>query len=548
MAWVTPIETDRRDERGRLVKRYRVGWHEIARDADGQPIPRYPTRPNGPPKLVRRQETYDTREAAQDRVDEINPKIARGQSPAAQRDAGNRPLNHYAQAWLDGLAGNVKPRVLADYRANYRRYVMEPLGDKAVASITAADVRRLRADLMKPRPAPAHARPKWIADAEAELVTLSRSTVKHAFTTLRRILDVAVVDGAITANPCASVPRTRATDPDAEPFTARPLGAEQIAAVADYIGRVHGHPIYGLVVLFAAFTGLRAGELAGLNVGDLTLPRVPGSAGSVSVTRQRRAVRGGWETTTPKSKQSRRAVPIDAWLSDDLRAYLANDHPHGEPASPDYDPSAPLFPGRYGMTEPLPGGFSRDEIEPVRPRIADADARVIRRTGEPDRRFVRADPQASAIRCAPAAGYKWSAPVNPAGLAKHYLSPALAALGLSHVRWHDLRHAFAVMSLSAGEHYMAVSKMLGHASYVTTLTVYADYITESDGGKAAPLRRPVAHRQATWCRCAGRRHGPESGAGRRAPPTVNPPLGTRRIADGKGPDEARPALAACSIA
>jgi integrase len=65
-------------------------------------------------------------------------------------------------------------------------------------------------------------------------------------------------------------------------------------------------------------------------------------------------------------------------------------------------------------------------------------------------------------------------------------------LGLSHVRWHDLRHAFAVISLSAGEHYMAVSKMLGHASYVTTLTVYADYITESDGGKAAPLHRPVA--------------------------------------------------------
>jgi len=43
-----------------------------------------------------------------------------------------------------------------------------------------------------------------------------RSTIKHAFETLGRILDVAVVDGAITANPCASVPRTRPTDPDAE--------------------------------------------------------------------------------------------------------------------------------------------------------------------------------------------------------------------------------------------------------------------------------------------------------------------------------------------
>jgi integrase len=200
---------------------------------------------------------------------------------------------------------------------------------------------------------------------------------------------------------------------------------------------------------------------------------VPGSGGSVSVTRQRRA------------------VPIDAWLADDLRAYLANDHPHGEPASPDYDPSAPLFPGRYGMTEPLSEGFSRDEIEPVRPMVADPAARVSRRTGEPDRRFVRADPHALAIRCAPSSGYKWSVPVNPAGLAKHYFEPALAALGFDHVRWHDLRHAFAAMSLTAGEHYMAVSKMLGHASYVTTLTVYADYITEGDGGKAAPLRRPV---------------------------------------------------------
>lgn len=92
--------------------------------------------------------------------------------------------------------------------------------------------------------------------------------------------------------------RTRSTDPEAEPFQARPLTAEQIAAVADHIGRVQGHPIYGFVVLFAAFTGLRAGELAGLNVGDLTLPQVAGSAGAVSVTRTRRAVRGGWETSS----------------------------------------------------------------------------------------------------------------------------------------------------------------------------------------------------------------------------------------------------------
>ena len=93
MAWIATIGSNRRDDRGRPIKCYRVGWHEIARDADGQPVPRDPNRPDSPPKLVRRQETFDTREAAQNRVDEINPKIARGQSAAALRDAGNRPLS-----------------------------------------------------------------------------------------------------------------------------------------------------------------------------------------------------------------------------------------------------------------------------------------------------------------------------------------------------------------------------------------------------------------------------------------------------------------------
>lgn len=40
---------------------------------------------------------------------------------------------------------------------------------------------------------------------------------------------------------------------------------------------------------------------------------------------------------------------------------------------------------------------------------------------------------------------------------------------------------------------MQVSKWLGHASFVTTLNVYADYIAENEGGKQAPLTRPASH-------------------------------------------------------
>ncbi len=161
------------------------------------------------------------------------------------------------------------------------------------------------------------------------------------------------------------------------------------------------------------------------------LPTISGSAGSVSVTRTRRAVRGGWETSTPKSTKSRRVVPIDGWLADDLRAYLANDHPHGDPASPDYDANAVLLPGRFGRSEALPEGFWRDDIEPVRNMVLDADAPISAKTGEPDRRYTRPDPHAPATRVAPSSGYKWSVPVNPAGIAKHYLAPPALARSVS---------------------------------------------------------------------------------------------------------------------
>jgi hypothetical protein len=52
--------------------------------------------------------------------------------------------------------------------------------------------------------------------------------------------------------------------------------------------------------------------------------------------------------------------------------------------------------------------------------------------------------------------------------------------GLGAVRFHDLRHSFATMNLSAGEHYMQVSKWLGHSNFVLTLSTYADYITEDE--------------------------------------------------------------------
>ena len=83
----------------------------------------------------------------------------------------------------------------------------------------------------------------------------------------------------------------------------------------------------------------------------------------------------------------------------------------------------------------------------------------------------------------------YTEPVDTGAFYKNLLRPALEAVGLparrrpatrhgvpavEGVRLHDLRHTFAALQLSAGVHFMQVSKWLGHSTYTLTLDVYGD--------------------------------------------------------------------------
>jgi integrase len=99
-------------------------------------------------------------------------------------------------------------------------------------------------------------------------------------------------------------------------------------------------------------------------------------------------------------------VPLPPWLADDLREYLNNTHPFGnrracKAGETHYIAHAPLFPGRRNR-----GAFN------------------------------------------------WAKPVVVENVYHNYFQPACKALGLGNVRWHDLRHTFATLALSAGERYI----------------------------------------------------------------------------------------------
>lgn len=463
MAYIKAIETSQKLS-GKPVKRYAVIWREPVRDNFGLPVPENPDHPDGPKRMRNRSERYPTRETAQARVDELNAsKHTTGTSALADaKKAGQLPFGYYARGWLDQQAvkvsqGKLKARTADEYGRLLRSYVLGSLGPLAVAAVTSAHVEQLLAALVRQ------------ASRQGDRKPLTPGTVKHIWEVTRRVLKYALQHKAITANPCDAVDfaASRAIG-DHGAFEHHPLTAEQVGRLTAAIaGRppegYHGpalpaYPAYALMVEFMAYTGLRAAEVAGLEVGDLTF--APGRKCSVKVQRTKERKAGQWITGTPKSKKSRRTVPLPAWLAERMAEYLRDIHHRSD------EPSAPLWPSRKN------GGGHRA-------------------TGQ--RYAVPLD---------------WSAPLAMGTFYDTIMKPALEAIGLPAsrpartaddgapitarrgVRLHDLRHTFAVLQLSAGVHFMQVSKWLGHSTFTLTLDVYGDYIPEEDGGALNTLPEP----------------------------------------------------------
>ena len=68
-------------------------------------------------------------------------------------------------------------------------------------------------------------------------------------------------------------------------------------------------------------------------------------------------------------------------------------------------------------------------------------------------------------------------PLDPASVRKH-LTTILERAGCKHIRFHDLRHLFATMSLEHGMDIKTLSTVIGHVSSSTTLNIYAHVTDE----------------------------------------------------------------------
>jgi len=350
---------------------------------------------------------------------------------------------------------------LDEYRRLLTCYVLDQFGSKAVASITPRHCEQFLSALMQRGIAP--------------------KTTKHAWSALSRVMKYAMTHGGISSNPAERVDFGGGhAVGDHEKFEHHPLTAEQVGKVAAVVGE--RYPTYALLTLFLAYSGLRSAECSGLEVGDLTFKTAPSagttasnptSAGtgavrcSVNVRRTKTRRAGTWETSTPKSKRSRRTVPLPPWLAERMRAYI-EERPRAD------EPTAPLWPSRGR------GGRRVKGEQAVAPMV----------WGEPV--ALGTFYETILMPAYEAVGLPVSHPAQPARPATETEPARPATPAVRGVRLHDLRATFATMQLMSGVHFMQVSRWLGHGTFTLTLDTYGDWIPEEDGGAGNQLPEPTA--------------------------------------------------------
>ena len=244
-------------------------------------------------------------------------------------DAGSVLLEDYARQWLASrLAPNgapLRPRVRELYDGLMRLHILPTLGRVPIGRLKPAAIRTWYGALIEHGP--------------------GLSTAAKSYRLLRAILNTAVHDGLLAANPCSI------RGAGAENAAERKLPTlDQVFELADVV-----KPRYRALVLAAAFSGLRRGELFGLRREHVDVER-----GMVTVEVQRQQLRSGKHIVgRPKSDAGVRTVALPPEVFDVLDEHLGR--------YVDRDPSAWVFTGEKGA--PLREAVWQHEWARARERV-----------------------------------------------------------------------------------------------------------------------------------------------------------------------------------
>jgi integrase len=295
--------------------------------------------------------------------------------------AGRVPFREWAERWQRTTA-TLRPSTRKDYETLLNNQVLPAFGDLTLTAIDTLAVR------------------EWVAKLVAGGLSAKRARKAHQV--LSQILGSAVDGGRLPRNVAEGIKL-----PKVQRREMHFLTAAQVEALADAIVSP-----YGVLIRFAAYTGLRPCEFVALKVGRLDLLR-----GTVRVAEAAPEVAGHLEWGGVKTHEAR-TVRLPRSVAEELAASLAG-RPHGR--------------DDLVFTAPRGGPLRESKFVPDRFKPA---------IGAANEALAQLDPDGR---------------------------PELLPEGL---RLYDLRHTAASLMIRQGASIKAVQKQLGHATASITLDTY----------------------------------------------------------------------------
>jgi len=236
----------------------------------------------------KRQQRYATvRGSYQDAQRELTRLLSAADSGTLP-DPSNATVAEYLRSWLSS-AHEQSPKTLERYHELAERQVIPHLGGIKLQKLKPETIRQWHTTLLS--------------------AGLSARTVGHAHRLLRLVLGYAVKSGTLARN-VAAIERP----PSVEDTEIEILSPDQIRVVVDWL---EGHSLHPVVCLALA-TGMRRGELCGLQWGDLNLD---GNVPTLRVERSVEETRAGLRVKPPKTKRGRRSISLPPEAVAMLRAH-----------------------------------------------------------------------------------------------------------------------------------------------------------------------------------------------------------------------------------
>lgn len=351
--------------------------------------------------------TFGTQQAAKDWL--ATQRANKLQGTYIDPRKSEQPFAAVVEEWRQSWDARLSPTTARRYSGILNAYLLPEFGDVPLAAIDHGVVQRYVDRLAAQRD-----------PDDPEQPLHAPGTIRSIYAVLRTALAKAVRMGLIRTNPCTNIDLPKARREEMLFLT-----AEQVRLLAEAID-----PQYRVLVYTAAWTGLRAGELAGLRWGDVDLIR-----GVLHVRRSVRDVNGKLVIGDLKTANSRRTVSLPAFLVAMLREHLTSE--------------------ATGGTGPDDYVFVMKGGGPLRMGLV---------YGRYFRRAV--------------AG--WTD-----GRGKHH--PGALPAELHALRFHDLRHTCVALSVAAGAHPKLISARLGHSSITVTLDRYGHLFGSLEESLAAAL-------------------------------------------------------------